>query len=92
MQLSIDIEPDLYRKVESLASLRGESIEDFVLQQMQSVWDKELQAMRDLLDFLEPDIVAAKNGNVSKKTFKEIVKEVLEGDGKNESNDIINVH
>ena len=92
MQLSIDIEPDLYRKVESLASLRGEPIEDFVLQQMQFVWDQEQQAIRDLLDFLEPDIIAAKNGNVSKKTFKEIVKEVLERDRKNESNDIINVH
>ncbi len=50
---------------------------------MQSVWDQEQRAIRDLLDFLE---------NVSKKTFKEIVKEVLERDGKNESNDIINVH
>ena len=92
MQLSINIEPDLYRKIESLALLRGELLEDFVLQQMQSVCDQEQQAIRDLLDFLVPDIIAAKNGNVSKKTFKEIVKEALEEAGKNECNDIINVH
>ena len=78
MQLSLNIDPDLYKKIESSALMRGEPIEDFVLEHLQSIFDEEQQAIRDLLNYLEPDIIAAKKGIFSKKTFKEIVEGALE--------------
>ena len=78
MQVSVDFTPELYQYIESSASSLGKSISEIITEKFQAEFDEEQQAIRELVDYLEPDIIAANNGNVSKKTFKEIVKEALD--------------
>ena len=77
MQVSVNFTPELYQYIESSASSLGKSISEIITEKFQAEFDEEQQAKRELVKFLEPDIIAAKSGNVSKKTFREIVKEAL---------------
>ena len=77
MQVSVIFTPELYQYIESSASSLGKSISEIITEKFQAEFDEEQQAKRELVEFLEPDIIAAKSGNVSKKTFREIVKEAL---------------
>ena len=78
MQVSVNFTPELYQYIESSASSLGKSISEIITEKFQAEFDEEQQAKRELVEFLEPDIIAAKSGNVSKKTFREIVKEALD--------------
>ena len=60
------------------ASLRGKSIDNFVVDEIQSLSEDDQRAIKELDGFLEPTIIAANNGSASDKTFKELVIEGIE--------------
>ena len=78
MQLSFNVKPELYQQIEELASINGQSIDDFVVEEIQSVCEEKQQAIKDLDELLEPAVIALNNGEVSDKTPDEILKEVME--------------
>ena len=84
MQLSLNIKPELYQQMETSASLRGKSIDNFVVDEIQSLCEDEQRAIKELDDFLKPTIIAANNGHVSDKTPDEIFKEVMESVSENQ--------
>ena len=78
MRITLIVKPDLYQLIAKSASFHGKSIDDFVVGQIQSVCEVEQRAIKELDDFLEPTIIALDNGEISDKTFDEIVNEALE--------------
>ena len=78
MRITLSVKPKLYQQIEELASINGQSIDDFVVDEIQSVCEEKQQAIKDLDDLLEPAVIALNNGEVSDKTPDEILKEVME--------------
>ena len=74
MQISINLTPVLHQEIELTANSIGKSINDFIVDIVQTEL-VDIKAQKDLENFLEPRINAAKQGKISKKTFDEIVDE-----------------
>ena len=78
MRLSIEITQDQHQKLKALAALQGKSIKDYVLERTLPDAD-QAAALRELEDFLEPRLEAARRGEWSEQTVDEIVAETLLG-------------
>ena len=76
MQVSLNLTPELHHKIESTASSIGKSISDFIIDKVLIGLDEE-KALKDLESFLEPRIIAAKQGKISEKSIDEIVEEAF---------------
>ena len=76
MRLSIEITPDQHQKLKALAALQGKSIKDYVLERTLPDTD-QAAALRELEDFLEPRLEAARRGEWSEQTVDEIVAQTL---------------
>ncbi|MDE0002421.1 MAG: DUF1778 domain-containing protein [Rhodospirillaceae bacterium] len=76
MRLSIEITPDQHQKLKALAALQGKSIKDYVLERTLPDAD-QAAALRELEDFLEARLEAARRGQWSEQTVDEIVAETL---------------
>ena len=77
MRLSIEITPDQHQKLKALAALQGKSIKDYVLERTLPDTD-QAAALRELEDFLEPRLEAARRGEWSEQTVDEIVAQTLQ--------------
>ena len=78
MQVSIDLKPEVYKYFEFSALSLGKSISELISAKLQADYEELQKANKALADFLKPSIIAARKGEVSDKTFKELVKEGLE--------------
>ncbi|MEE4540344.1 MAG: antitoxin [Erythrobacter sp.] len=79
-RLSIDITPEEHQKLKAIATLKGQSIKDYVLNR--TLRDTppledmtEDQALNALAAFLEPRIEQARRGELSNKSINEIRRE-----------------
>lgn len=76
MRLSIEVTPEQHQRLKAVASLRGQSIKDYVLDRVLPTVPtaEEDAALRQLEAFLEPRIEAAQNATVQ-KSVKQIFEE-----------------
>ena len=77
MRLSIEISTSQHQKLKALAALQGKSIKDYVLERTLPDSD-QAAALKELEDFLEPRLEAARRGEWSEQTVEEIVAETLQ--------------
>ncbi|MEM9522685.1 MAG: hypothetical protein AAF982_01620 [Pseudomonadota bacterium] len=78
--LSIDITPERHKKLKTIAALKGQSVENYVLKRtlgdVPSLGDiSENAAMAALADFLEPRIAQARRGEFSAQSVADIRRE-----------------
>ena len=78
MQVSIEVTPEESHFVKTSESSQVKPACEILSEKLQAEYEEEQRAIKEMEDFLEPTIIAAKNGAVSDKTFKEIVSEGLE--------------
>ena len=78
MQISIEINTKEFRNVESLVSSQEKSASDILSEKLQSEYEEFQRGNKALADYLEPTIIALKNGEFVDQTAEEIVREVLE--------------
>ena len=76
-RLSIDITPEEHKKLKAIATLRGQSIKDYVLKRTLGEAPAldgmtEDEAFSALAKFLEPRVDQARRGEVSDKSIKDI--------------------
>lgn len=76
MRLSIEVTHEQHQRLKAVASLRGQTIKDYVLDRVlpETPTDDEEQALRQLEAFLEPRIKAAQEATVQ-KSVKQIFEE-----------------
>jgi len=76
MRLSIDVTNEQHQRLKAIASLRGQTIKDYVLDRVlpKIPTDDEEEALRQLEAFLEPRLKAAQEPIV-KKSVKQIFEE-----------------
>ena len=77
MRLSIEMTPDQHRQVKASAALQGKTVDEYILDNVLPEFD-EMKELRKLVDFLKPRMDAAKRGELSTKTVKEIFEEALQ--------------
>ena len=89
MQVSVEMpSSDESQSVESLSQIQEKSSDEVNSDNFQVQYEKVQRAKKALADFLEPTIIAAKNGKVSDKTAEEIVKETMEEIAREKLNDV----
>ena len=76
MQILIDVTPELHKEISSTATSLGKSIADYIIERLTE--PDEVQALKELDDFLEPRVISAKQGNFVNKSVREIASEVLQ--------------
>jgi len=76
MRLSVEVTPEQHQHLKAAAALQGESMKDYVLKRTLPDMN-EKKALEELEAFLEPRIVAAKNGELSAKSVDGIFDKVL---------------
>jgi hypothetical protein len=76
MRLSIDETHEQHQRLKAVASLRGQTIKDYVLERVlpKTPTDDEGKALRQLEAFLEPRIQEAQEP-IIKKTVKQIFED-----------------
>jgi len=79
MRLLIEITRKQHEKLQASAALHGRSVQDYVLERVLPA-DGEETALRELEDFLQPRIVAAKRGEWSDRTATKIFDSARERD------------
>ena len=78
MQISVKVTPEESQYLESSSQPQENSAGEVLVDKLRAEYEDEQRAIKELDDFLEPTIIAAKNGAVSDKTVEEIVKEAIE--------------
>lgn len=76
MRLSIEVTHEQHQRLKAVASLRGQTIKDYVLDRVlpETPTEDEAEALRQLEAFLEPRIQTAQ-GTTVKKSVKQIFEE-----------------
>ena len=80
-RLSIELTPEQHQRLKAMAALQGKSIKNYVLDRsLPNLPDRdsmtEEEALHQLEQFLKPRIEAAKRGERSSRTPKQIFKDV----------------
>ena len=78
MQVSVEVTSEVSQYVKTSESTQEKPACEILVEKLRFEYEEEQRAIKGMDDFLEPTIIAAKNGAVSKKTAEEIVKETLE--------------
>lgn len=71
-RISIDVTDSEHKKLKTLATLRGQSIKDYVLERTLGTAETETAALRELEKLLDQCIRAAQAGAVSRTTASEV--------------------
>ena len=76
MRLSIEVTNEQHQKLKAVASLRGQTVKDYVLDRVlpDVPTEDEAEALRQLEAFLEPRIQTAQ-GTTIKKSVRQIFEE-----------------
>jgi len=76
MRLSIEVTNEQHQKLKAVASLRGQTVKDYVLDRVlpETPTEDEAEALRQLEAFLEPRIQTAQ-GTTIKKSVRQIFEE-----------------
>lgn len=74
-RISIDVSDQEHKKLKALAALRGQSIEDFVLERALGRDEAETAALKELGELLDGRVRAAQAGAVSRRTASEVFAE-----------------
>jgi len=75
-RLTIEVSEQQHQSIKALAALNGQSIKEYALQRLFS--NDEEQAWQELKLLLRERIKEAENGEISTKTFEQIVEEELQ--------------
>ena len=75
MQVSVEITPEVSQYIKTSESTQEKPACEILAEKLRAEYEDEQKAIKALDDFLEPAIIAAKNGDVVNQTFDEIVKE-----------------
>ena len=78
VQISVKVTPEESQYLESSSQPQENSASEILVDKLRAEYEDEQRAIKELDDFLEPTIIAMKNGAVSDKTGEEIVKEAIE--------------
>ena len=78
MHILVKVTPEESQYLESSSQPQENSTSEILVDKLRAEYEDEQRAIKELDDFLEPTIIAAKNGAVSDKTVDEIVKEAIE--------------
>jgi hypothetical protein len=79
-RISIEVSPEQHQRLKAFAALRGETIKDYILgcalppSASAEVLTEE-QALQELEQLLLPRVEAIKRGEISAKSFEEIIAE-----------------
>ncbi len=76
-RLSIELTEQQHKQIKAVAALQGQTIKQYAVARLLPMTADEKKAIRELKTFLGPRIEEALAGNVSQKTFAEIVEEEL---------------
>lgn len=81
MRLSIEVTQEQHQRLKAVSALRGQSIKDYVLERVfqplsDGVTNDTEEALRQLESFLQPRLIAAKEGKFSDQSVSEIFEEV----------------
>ncbi len=80
MRLSIEISPEQHGRLKAAAALHGKSIKEYVLERVLPPGPdgdlSEDEALRQLEALLEPRIEAARRGEISSRSVRDIVEDV----------------
>ena len=72
-RLSIEISESQRQQIKAMAALRGISIKDYVLERTLSDENTaEAAALAELTSILKPRVAAARRGEVSKRSIKQV--------------------
>ncbi len=77
-RLIIEVTEQQHQHIKALAALQGKSIKEYALERLFDLTPEEERAMRELKALLAPRIAGALRGEVSEKSFDEIVEEALQ--------------
>ena len=76
MQISLNVSPELHQQISSTAEYLEKSIEDYIIERLSE--PDEVQALKELDDFLESRVISANQGNFVDKTATEIMNEAVQ--------------
>jgi hypothetical protein len=76
-RLSIELTEQQHQQIKAVAALQGQTIKQYAVARLLPMTADEKKAIKELKTFLGPRIEEALAGNVSQKTFDEIVEEEL---------------
>jgi len=71
-RISIDVIEDEHKRLKAMASLRGQSIKDYVLERTLGNREDDAVALEELEDLLDSRIRAARTGTVRRRTASAI--------------------
>ena len=78
MPESVEVTPEESQFVETKHQSEEKSAGDILADKSLTDYNEEQQSFKELDSLLEPAIIELDNGEISHKTFKEIVEEALE--------------
>jgi uncharacterized protein (DUF1778 family) len=82
-RITIEVTDEQHQQIKAMAAVLGKSIKEFVLERLFPSNDlEEEQAWQELKELLKERIVAAERGEVSAKTFSQVLEEKLAAMGK----------
>lgn len=82
-RITIEVTDEQHQQIKAMAAVLGKSIKEFVLERVFPSSDREEeQAWQELKELLRERIVAAERGEVSAKTFSQVLEEKLAAMGK----------
>lgn len=76
-RLSIELTEQQHQQIKAVAALQGQTIKQYAVARLLPMTADEKKAIKELKTFLGQRIEEALVGNVSQKTFDEIVEEEL---------------
>ena len=82
-RITIDVTDEQHQQIKAMAAVLGKSIKEFVLERLFPSNDREEeQAWQELKELLRERIAEAERGEVSAKTFSQVLEEKLAAMGK----------
>jgi uncharacterized protein (DUF1778 family) len=82
-RITIEVTDEQHQQIKAMAAVLGKSIKEFVLERLFPSNDQEEeQAWQELNELLRERIAEAERGEVSAKTFSQVLEEKLAAMGK----------
>ncbi|MDY6937146.1 MAG: antitoxin [Cyanobacteriota bacterium] len=81
-RITVEVTEEQHQQIKAMAAVMGKSIKEFVLERLFPTDTEEEQVWQELKDLLAERIAAAERGELSTKTFSQIVEEKLAAMGK----------
>ena len=76
--ISIEVTPEQHKRLEAIAALSGQSLNDYLLEKLLPVEDDEEAAIQELIDYLKPSIEQAKRGEFIDSSLDDIFQEAFD--------------